>query len=69
MTQDMWMTRSEVSAYLRISLKTLDRWRADGLITTYPAPKGRGVRFRRSEIEALMEVGQRRPEEPALAVA
>ena len=47
------LTKSEAAQVLRVSLKTLDRYRDAGILT--PIYLGRTVRYRRDDIEALIE--------------
>lgn len=51
MTTD-WMTRKEVAAYLRISTRTVDRWREAGFLKAYP--RGGRILYRRSEVDAAL---------------
>ena len=64
---DTWMTRAEVAAYLKVSVKTVDRRTKTGEL---PARRvGRSVRYLKAEIDALMDGGPATPQEPALAAA
>ena len=50
------LTKAEAAALLRVSLKTLDRWRAAGVLRPVEIGEGiRSVRYRRDDIEALIE--------------
>ena len=48
-----WLTSDEAAARLKITRRTLDRWRADGLVTAYRMGP-RSVRFRCDELDALL---------------
>jgi len=47
------LTRKETAALLRVSLSTLERWEQSGLLT--PIRLGGTVRYRRTDIDALLE--------------
>lgn len=49
-----YLTRAEAALLLRVSLATLDRYRARGVLTTRRLPGGRTVRFRRADVLALL---------------
>ena len=55
----LWIKVPEATAILGISRKTLYNWVSAGLITSYKIE--RSVRFKRSEIESLFEMGRRKP--------
>lgn len=48
------LTKAEAAALLRVSLKTIDRWREAGVLRSVDLGV-RSVRFRRDDIEALLE--------------
>ena len=53
--QQAWFIREEAAKYLRYSAKTIDRWVAEGRLRRY-APDGCShYRFKRSELDRLME--------------
>ena len=47
------LTPAEAAAILKVSVRTLDRYQADGYIQPHRTPTGRR-RFRRSDVEALL---------------
>ena len=53
------LTASETAQYLRCSLRTLDRERADGRGIPYVRIGGR-IRYRRADVEAFVEAHVRR---------
>jgi len=55
----IWLKVPEAAAILGISRRTLYNWVSARLIASYKI--GRSVRFKRSEIESLFELGRRRP--------
>lgn len=53
-----WLTRKEVASILRISKHTVRHWELRGLLT--PARiNGRTLRYRRNEVENLLDEGAR----------
>lgn len=50
-----WMTRKEAAEYLRVSLPTIDRYAASGRLTKHTVPGGRAVRFKVTELDALLK--------------
>lgn len=46
------LTAAEVSAYFRVSRSTVSRWKRDGALIGYKV--GGSLRFRRSDVEALL---------------
>jgi excisionase family DNA binding protein len=55
-TKSPFLTRPEVSAYLRVSKPTLSRWAKTGQLV--PLKIGRNVRYERSAIERMVEKGR-----------
>ena len=49
-----FMTKAEAASYLRISIRTLDRWREESRVRTYRF--GDLVRLRRSEVHSLLRL-------------
>lgn len=49
-----WLTPSEAAKYLRVDRTTIYRWEDAGLIHSYPLPTGRGRRFDRDELDAVL---------------
>jgi len=49
------LTKAETAALLRVTQRTLDRYRAAGLVA--PVYLGRTVRYRREDIDALITKG------------
>lgn len=56
MNASPWMNRQEAAEYLRISPPSLDRWMREGRVKFYKAAGQRSVRFRRDDLDAVMEV-------------
>lgn len=48
-----WLTADEAADYLKITRRTLDRWRAAGILTGYRMGP-RLVRFRCDDLDALL---------------
>ena len=48
------LTKREAADFLRVSLKTLERWEHDGKLVPIRLSPG-AVRYRRSDIERLIE--------------
>jgi len=49
------LTKAETADLLRVSVKTLDRWRAAGLLVPIELGEGvRSIRYRREDVEALI---------------
>jgi excisionase family DNA binding protein len=57
-----WMSTAEAAQFARVSQVTIRRWASRGRITAEGA--GRGMRFRRAELEQLMKQGKRRRRVP-----
>ena len=52
------LTRQETATLLRVSLRTLDRWRHEGILLPVPLGEGiRTVRYRRADVEQLIAAG------------
>ena len=51
---DELLTARELAAELKVSLRTLERWRAQGIGPVY-VRLGRTVRYRRSDVNAWLE--------------
>lgn len=49
-----WLTPDEAADYLQVTRRTLDRWRADGILSAYRFGP-RAVRFSRHELDALAQ--------------
>lgn len=47
------LTKAEAAGLLRVSLKTLNRWAAAGIL--HPIKLGKSVRYRADDIRALLE--------------
>lgn len=52
---EVLLTKPEAAAVLRVSIKTLERWAAAGMVT--PIRFGRTVRFRAADIRRLADDG------------
>lgn len=57
------LTRQELAHLLRVSLSTVDRLRARGVIRPVQLARGGAVRFRADEVERLLDA----PSEPVPA--
>jgi excisionase family DNA binding protein len=53
----VWMSRTEAAAYLRCSLRQVDRYVEDGKLTRHKL--GRSTRFRVKQLDALLTPEQR----------
>ena len=62
--QSDWLTEAEACALLGVSRQTLSNYVGRHLITKYKRGIGRGVRYRRSELTALLEYRPEEPEKP-----
>ena len=49
-----WLTPSEAAKYLKVDRTTIYRWEEAKLIRSYPLPTGRGRRFDREELDAVL---------------
>jgi excisionase family DNA binding protein len=58
-----WLTQQQAADRLQVHLRTIERARADGRLTTYRAGRERALRFRVEDVDALMEPEQ--PDPPA----
>ncbi len=50
-----WLTRDEAAEYARVSVGTIDRWAREAKITKYSVAGTRSVRYKTSEIDAMMK--------------
>jgi excisionase family DNA binding protein len=48
------LTTSEVADLFRVNEATVGRWVREGKVTAVPLPGGKGYRYRRADIEALL---------------
>jgi excisionase family DNA binding protein len=64
MTSDTLLTADEAAEYLRLSRKQLQQWRYFGRGPTY-VKVGRGVRYRRSDLDAWLDAHAVVPEPAA----
>lgn len=53
-----WVTKAEVATYLGVSEATVGRWVREERLTSYKLAGTQSVRFRRSDVERLLEVDQ-----------
>lgn len=51
-TVSPWLTADEAADYLQVTRRTLDRYRAEGLLPAYRVGP-RSVRFRAADLDAL----------------
>jgi excisionase family DNA binding protein len=49
-----YLPRDEAAAYMRVSKATIDRWAREGRIERYRVEGTRSVRFKVSELDALV---------------
>lgn len=54
MTHADLLTTAEVASLFRVTEATVNRWVRDGKIASIPLPGGKGNRYRRSDVEALL---------------
>ena len=57
------MTRDEAAAYLRVSLRTLDRWVQERKLRVYRLEAGRRRRFKREDLDRLLTEEAHPPED------
>lgn len=55
MAETSYLTRSEAAALAGVSTRTVDRWANEKRITRYRQAGLRGIRFKRTEVEAILE--------------
>lgn len=48
------LTTAEVAEAFRVAEGTVNRWVREGNLRAIPLPGGKGYRYRRSDVEALM---------------
>lgn len=56
MLEQVWLTRREAAEYLRVSLRTLDRWIGSGKLPAHRKSR-RLVRLRRTDLDDFMMGG------------
>lgn len=54
MTQPDLLTTAEVAGLFRVTEATVNRWVREGKIAALALPGGKGYRFRRPDVEALV---------------
>lgn len=52
-----WLTLTEATAYLKVTRNTVYRWCDQGFLPFYELKVGRGRRFKREDLDALLERG------------
>lgn len=57
MRNDEVMTPAEVAAMFKVDPKTVTRWARDGKLSSFRTPGGHR-RYKRTEVEALLEAGE-----------
>jgi len=55
MTTPTWMTKAQAAAHLGCSAATIDRYAREGKLTRHKLAGTQSVRFRRDELDALLE--------------
>lgn len=50
-----WMTKEEAAKYLRVGIRTIDRYRKAGQLRSYRLRGSRLARFRVEDLDALAE--------------
>lgn len=55
-TTPRWATKREAAEYARVHINTIDRWRAEGRLTTHGA-SDRVIRFDLNELDAMLTAG------------
>ena len=61
--EPLWTT-AEVAALFRVDPKTVRRWASIGKLAPVPSPGGRLLRFRESDVRALLASDDARPGSP-----
>lgn len=56
--EDEWLTTTEVMDLLNVSRQTLANWRQQNKVTAYRVGVTRGVRYKKSELEDLINDAQ-----------
>jgi excisionase family DNA binding protein len=54
-TPPEWFTPRQAAQYLQVSRATLYNWIRQGILAYYELPAGRGRRFRKSDLDALLQ--------------
>jgi excisionase family DNA binding protein len=69
-TGQQWFTLEQAARYLHVSKAALYKWIREGHLAYYEFPSGRGRRFRRQDLDALLQRrgGTKSGEEPGAAV-
>lgn len=52
-----WLTPGEAAKYLKVDRTTIYRWCDAGLVRFYALRSGRGRRFKREDLDALLKGG------------
>lgn len=52
---DEWMTVKQAMAYLKVSRDTIYEYSRRGWLPYYELPSGKGRRFKRSDLDALLK--------------
>ena len=62
-----WFTVEQAARYLQVSKAAVYKWIREGLLVYYELPSGRGRRFRREDLDRLLQRrgGDRREPPPA----
>lgn len=58
---DEWMTLDEAAAYLKVSKPSIYRYTSEGRLAFYKIAGVGGRRFKRSDLDAMMEPGEASP--------
>ena len=56
------MTVGEISDLFRVSRRAVYHWRTRGMLPSIRTP-GRGIRFKRADVEAILNGGATRPQQ------
>jgi len=60
-----WLTTKEAAAYLKVSRATLFNYTSRGVLQWYAVPGGRGRRFKREDLDQLLQAGHEAKPPPA----
>jgi len=59
-----WLTIAEAARYLKVHRNSIYRWCQAGRLRFYELETGGGRRFRREDLDALLQPGRQAPDAP-----